>query len=82
MQRQRPRQRQRRGKAAPEAEGQKSGCGAAAEAAPAGRQVTTLYKLVLPEHLNQYGFLFGGNLLKWIDEVSWMASLDFPATTS
>jgi len=22
------------------------------------------YKLVLPEHLNHYGFLFGGNLLK------------------
>jgi len=41
--------------------------------------VTTLYKLVLPEHLNQYGFLFGGNLLKWIDEAGWMAaSLDFP----
>lgn len=41
--------------------------------------MTTLYKLVLPEHLNQYGFLFGGNLLKWIDEAGWMAaSLDFP----
>jgi acyl-CoA hydrolase len=41
--------------------------------------VMTTYKLVLPEHLNQYGFLFGGNLLKWIDEAGWMAaSLDFP----
>jgi acyl-CoA hydrolase len=41
--------------------------------------VMTTYKLVLPEHLNQYGFLFGGNLLKWIDETGWMAaSLDFP----
>ncbi len=37
------------------------------------------YKLVMPEHLNQYGFLFGGNLLKWVDEVSWMAACsDFP----
>jgi len=37
------------------------------------------HKLVLPEHLNQYGFLFGGNLLKWVDEYAWIAaSLDFP----
>ena len=37
------------------------------------------YKLVLPEHLNHYGFLFGGNMLKWVDEISWIAaSLDFP----
>jgi len=37
------------------------------------------YKLVLPEHLNQFGYLFGGNLLKWVDEIAWIAaSLDFP----
>lgn len=37
------------------------------------------FKLVLPEHLNHYGFLFGGNLLKWIDEVSYIAvTLDYP----
>ena len=37
------------------------------------------HKLVLPEHLNQYGFLFGGHLLKWVDEVAWIASsLDYP----
>lgn len=37
------------------------------------------YKLVLPEHLNHYGTLFGGNLLKWIDEVAFMtAKLEFP----
>lgn len=37
------------------------------------------YKLVLPEHLNHYGYLFGGNLLNWVDEVAWIAaSLDFP----
>ena len=39
----------------------------------------TNYKLVMPEHLNHYGFLFGGNLLKWVDEVAWMAaSTDYP----
>jgi uncharacterized protein (TIGR00369 family) len=37
------------------------------------------YKLVLPEHLNHYGYLFGGNLLKWVDEIAWIAaSLDYP----
>ena len=37
------------------------------------------HKLVLPEHLNQAGHLFGGNLLKWVDEFAWMAaSLDYP----
>lgn len=39
----------------------------------------TTYRLVMPEHLNHYGFLFGGNLLKWIDEAAWMAvSRAFP----
>ena len=37
------------------------------------------YKLVMPEHMNHYGVLFGGNLLKWIDETAWMAvSIDYP----
>lgn len=37
------------------------------------------YKLVLPEHLNHYGYLFGGALLMWVDEISWIAaSLDYP----
>jgi acyl-CoA hydrolase len=37
------------------------------------------YKLVLPEHLNHYGYLFGGNMLKWSDEISWIAaSREFP----
>lgn len=37
------------------------------------------HKLVLREHLNHYGFLFGGYLLMWVDEVAWIAgSLDFP----
>jgi len=39
----------------------------------------TSYKLVMPEHMNQYGVLFGGNLLKWVDEIAWMAvSLEYP----
>lgn len=37
------------------------------------------YKLVMPGDLNHYGFLFGGNLLKWVDEIAWIAaSLQFP----
>jgi acyl-CoA hydrolase len=37
------------------------------------------YKLILPEHLNHDGFLFGGNMLKWIDEFAYItASQDFP----
>lgn len=36
-------------------------------------------RLVLPEHLNHYGFLFGGHLLQWVDEVAWIAaSLEYP----
>jgi len=37
------------------------------------------HKLVLPEHLNQFGYLFGGYLLQWVDEYAWIAaSLDYP----
>ncbi len=37
------------------------------------------HHLVLPEDLNQFGFLFGGRLLSWVDEASWIAaSLDYP----
>lgn len=36
------------------------------------------YKLVLPEHLNHYSNLFGGNLLKCIDELAYItANLEF-----
>ena len=39
------------------------------------------YKLVLPEHLNHYGFLFGGHLLNWIDEVAYItATIEFPGS--
>ena len=38
------------------------------------------HRLVLPEDLNQFGFLFGGRLLSWVDEASWIAaSLDYPS---
>lgn len=37
------------------------------------------HRLVLPGDLNQYGFLFGGRLLAWIDEASWIAaSVEYP----
>lgn len=37
------------------------------------------HKLVLPEHLNDQGSLFGGYLLKWLDEFAYItANLDFP----
>ena len=40
------------------------------------------YVHVRPEHLNHHGYLFGGVLLKWVDEFAWMtASLDFPECT-
>lgn len=33
----------------------------------------------MPGDLNQYGFLFGGKLLSWIDEACWIAaSMDYP----
>jgi acyl-CoA hydrolase len=36
-------------------------------------------KLVLPEHLNDQGSLFGGYLLKWMDEFAYItASMEFP----
>ena len=37
------------------------------------------FKLVRPEHLNHYGYLFGGTLLQWVDEIAYIAaSKDFP----
>jgi acyl-CoA hydrolase len=37
------------------------------------------HKLVLPTNLNQYGYLFGGDLLKWVDEYAWIAAtLEYP----
>jgi acyl-CoA hydrolase len=37
------------------------------------------FKLILPEHLNHYGFLFGGHMLQWVDEAAYVAArLDFP----
>ena len=37
------------------------------------------HKLILTEHLNHRGKLFGGNTLKWIDEFAYItASKEFP----
>jgi len=37
------------------------------------------HKLVLPEHLNHYGFLFGGHLLNWVDECAYIAAtIEYP----
>jgi len=37
------------------------------------------HRLVLPEDLNQFGYLFGGRLLSWVDEASWIAAtLHYP----
>lgn len=32
------------------------------------------FTLVRPEHLNHHGYLFGGFMLKWVDENAWMAA--------
>jgi len=32
------------------------------------------FTLVRPEHLNHHGYLFGGQLLKWVDELAWLAA--------
>lgn len=40
------------------------------------------FTLVRPEHLNHHGYLFGGAMLKWVDENAWMAaSREFPGCT-
>ena len=37
------------------------------------------YKVIKPEDLNHFGFLFGGKLLQWVDEFSWIAaSIEYP----
>ncbi len=37
------------------------------------------YRLVITEDLNQYGSLFGGRLLSWVDEASFIAATrEFP----
>lgn len=37
------------------------------------------FTIVRPEHLNHHGYLFGGQLLKWVDENAWLiAARDFP----
>ena len=44
-----------------------------------GDDKMTTYKLVMPGDMNHYGFLFGGKMLMWVDEVAWIAvSEDYP----
>lgn len=40
------------------------------------------YRVVRPEHLNHHGYLFGGIVLKWVDEFAWLfCSLDYKGCT-
>ncbi|RME41369.1 MAG: acyl-CoA thioesterase [Deltaproteobacteria bacterium] len=40
------------------------------------------FTIVRNEHLNHHGYLFGGTLLRWVDEFSWLvASRDYPGCT-
>lgn len=40
------------------------------------------YRVVRPEHLNHHGYLFGGIVLKWVDEFAWLfCSLDYRGCT-
>ncbi len=40
------------------------------------------FTMVRPEHLNHHGYLFGGSMLKWVDEYAWLvAARDFPGCT-
>ena len=32
------------------------------------------FTVVMPEHLNQKGYLFGGVLLAWVDQYAWLAA--------
>jgi len=32
------------------------------------------FTMVRPEHLNHHGYLFGGQLLLWVDEYAWLAA--------
>ncbi|MBN2510031.1 MAG: acyl-CoA thioesterase [Spirochaetales bacterium] len=43
------------------------------EAAAGGKSLET-YVIVRPEHLNHHGYLFGGQLLKWVDEFAWIGA--------
>ena len=42
------------------------------------RKTMNNFTIVRPEHLNHHGYLFGGAMLKWIDDFAWLvASRDF-----
>lgn len=41
-----------------------------------------MYTIVRPEYLNHFGSLFGGQMLKWVDEFAWLAAMrDWPKCT-
>jgi acyl-CoA hydrolase len=43
------------------------------------KQTMESFKLVMPENLNHFGFLFGGYMLMWVDEIAWIAAtMEFP----
>ena len=40
------------------------------------------FTIVRPEHLNHHGYLFGGSMLRWVDEFAWLvAARDFNGCT-
>lgn len=42
-------------------------------------KILETFTIVRPEHLNHHGVLFGGQMLKWVDEFAWLAaSREFP----
>ena len=46
---------------------------------PSDHKMMQHHKLVMPEHINPHGFLFGGYLLQWVDEMAYItAMLDLP----
>ncbi len=41
-----------------------------------------LFTLVRSEHLNHHGYVFGGCMLKWVDEYAWLtAAREYPGYT-
>lgn len=41
-----------------------------------------LFTLVRSEHLSHHGYLFGGCMLKWVDEYAWLAATrEYPGYT-
>ena len=43
--------------------------------------VVTHYEVVFPSQVNQYGTLFGGIALQWMDQVAWISATRFARKT-